>query len=66
MMMIILFVLIGFLIYTTLGQQKNVNSSTYENTQASTIAGAQEIAKVRLAKGELSIDEYEKIKNNLL
>lgn len=56
--MLIGFLLIGFLIYWLISQkQTDVVSKTNRSIEAL------EIAKARLASGEITIDEYEIIKN---
>lgn len=64
-MMIILFLIIGFLLYTVFNKQGNggTMSDIPQHTKAST--GGIETAKVRLSKGEITVDEFEQIKNNL-
>ncbi|SEK55268.1 putative membrane protein [Carnobacterium iners] len=54
-MMLLPFVLIGYLVYVGINRKHSVEHSK-----------PLEIAKVRLAKGELSFEEFEQIKKNIL
>lgn len=57
-------IIVGVIIYLLLRGQDN-NTKTFANGNTSTSDSAIEIAKTRLAKGEITSDEYENIKNNL-
>ncbi len=61
-MMILIFLLIGYLIY--LGIRQNRNSE--HRNQPTTSSNALDIAKSRLAKGEITIEEFEQIKKSIL
>ena len=60
-MMIIGAVLIGLIIYLLLNQKE-----TNPVEKKSDVPDALEIAKVRLAKGEISTEEFEMIKKTIL
>ena len=62
-MMILVFLLIGYLVYLGVnGQNRGVDSKTTLAASSNAI----EIAKSRLAKGEISFEEFEQIKKNIL
>lgn len=64
LMMILILVAIGFLIYLALNKQ-NPNKDSFISPSA-TNTEALKIAKLRLANGEISVEEFEQIKKNLL
>lgn len=61
-MMILIFLLIGYLIYLGIRQNRNNEHSN----QSATSSNALDIAKSRLAKGEITIEEFEQIKKSIL
>ncbi|WP_414839258.1 SHOCT domain-containing protein [Carnobacterium sp. TMP28] len=62
-MMLIPFLLIGYLVYIGINRKHSVGINENQVVERSKPL---EIAKVRLAKGELSLEEFEQIKKNLL
>ncbi|MFG6116889.1 SHOCT domain-containing protein [Halobacillus sp. MO56] len=64
-MMIILFLFIAFLIYTAANKNGNGQQS-FVPQQASGSSEAIDIAKNRLSKGEITVEEFEQLKKNLL
>ncbi|MFS1515462.1 SHOCT domain-containing protein [Cytobacillus sp. Hm23] len=62
-MMILGFLIIGYLIYLVVNNQHPVAEN---RTQSATNSNAIEIAKSRLAKGEISFEEFEEIKKKIL
>ncbi len=62
-MMILVFILIGYLIYLGINSQ---NRGAVNRNQPVASSNAIEIAKSRLAKGEISFEEFEQIKKNIL
>lgn len=61
-MMFLWLIIIGAIVYFVItGQNQNGNVFSNFNTQSNPL----EIAKSRLAKGEISLEEYENIKKNL-
>ncbi len=65
MMMIIGFLAIGFLFYLALKKQNN-GAGQYQVSRPAANTEALEIAKGRLARGEISVEEFEQIKTQLL
>ncbi|HSP22620.1 MAG TPA: SHOCT domain-containing protein [Planococcus sp. (in: firmicutes)] len=63
LVLIVLIVVVGFGIYYIV---KNNNNNDVNRSQKDSNADAMEIAKKRLAKGEISTEEFEEIKKNLL
>ncbi|PLR83677.1 SHOCT domain-containing protein [Bacillus sp. V33-4] len=64
-MMLLGFVVIGILIYMLMKKQ-NTGNGSYHLPQKAANSEAIEIAKSRLASGEISVEEFEQIKKNLL
>ncbi|AWI12437.1 hypothetical protein ABW02_23010 [Niallia circulans] len=62
-MMILVVLLIGYLFYLGINNQK---IGTQDGNQQVTSSNALEIAKSRLAQGEISFEEFEQIKKNIL
>ncbi|WP_400246543.1 SHOCT domain-containing protein [Niallia sp. JL1B1071] len=62
-MMILFGFLIGYFFYFGMNNQK---LGIKRKQQEVTSSNALEIAKTRLAQGEISIEEYEQIKKNIL
>lgn len=63
LMWIVLLVIIGFVVYYF---AKNKNANGLNSSQQVLGSDAMEIAKIRLAKGEISSEEFEDIKKNIL
>ncbi|WP_019413256.1 SHOCT domain-containing protein [Paenisporosarcina sp. TG20] len=63
LMWIVLLVIIGFVVYYF---AKNKNANGLNSSQQVPGPDAMEIAKIRLAKGEISSEEFEDIKKNIL
>ncbi|WP_017380603.1 SHOCT domain-containing protein [Paenisporosarcina sp. TG-14] len=63
LMWIVLLLIIGFVVYY-FAKNKNANGSN--SSQQVLGPDAMEIAKIRLAKGEISSEEFEDIKKNIL
>lgn len=63
LMWIVLLVIIGFVVYYF---AKNKNANGFNSSQQVQGPDAMEIAKIRLAKGEISSEEFEDIKKNIL
>ena len=63
LVLIIILVIVGFGIYYIV---KNNNNNDFNRSPKDSSADAMEIAKKRLAKGEISTAEFEEIKKNLL
>lgn len=67
-MMILVIAAVGFLIYLALNKnkqtsnQKDANLSPQNNVESEAL----NMAKTRLAKGEITVEEFEQIKKNLL
>jgi putative membrane protein len=61
-MMLLIILPIGYLIYLEINRR---NSFGTKENQSGESPDALEIAKVRLAKGEISFSEFEKIKKNI-
>ncbi len=61
-MMFLAVIVIGYLIYTQMNQQKHTNQSIQppNNTKS-----PRDMLDLRLAKGELSVEEYKEIKQQL-
>ncbi|MDR6121653.1 putative membrane protein [Bacillus sp. SLBN-46] len=66
MMMILFFVLIGFLFYLVMNRHAPVQKDTSLGLQPAVHSEALKIAKSRLASGEITVEEFEQIKKNLL
>lgn len=64
-MMFIGILVIGLIIYLVLKGQNNQNGISSNNTSSSN-ANALDIAKNRLAKGEITAEEFENIKKTLI
>lgn len=64
-MMLIGFIVIGVLLYLALNKNNTSNGNT-ALLQPKPHSDALEIAKTRLARGEITVDEFEVIKQNLL
>ncbi|WP_062356452.1 SHOCT domain-containing protein [Bacillus kwashiorkori] len=62
-MMILIVLLIGYLFYLGMNNQK---IAIQNKNQQVTSSNALEIAKSRLAQGEISFEEFEQIKKNIL
>ncbi|MFZ3578337.1 SHOCT domain-containing protein [Virgibacillus sp. DJP39] len=62
-MMIVVFLLIGFLVYLGIKSQNKDNKNSSQPVAGS---NALEIAKSRLAKGEITVEEFEQIKKNVM
>lgn len=63
LVLIIIIVIVGFGIYYIV---KNNNNNDFNRSQKDSNTDAMEIAKKRFAKGEISTEEFEEIKKNLL
>ncbi|MDN3451744.1 SHOCT domain-containing protein [Planococcus sp. APC 3906] len=63
LVLIIIIVIAGFGIYYIV---KNNNNNDFNRSQKDSSGDAMEIAKKRFAKGEISTEEFEEIKRNLL
>ena len=66
--LIILVVIVGFGIYYLVKNNNNNknNNNDFSRSQKDSSADAMEIAKNRLAKGEITTEEFEEIKKKLL
>ena len=62
-MMILVVLLIGYLVYLGINSQ---NTGAVNRSQPEESSNAIEIAKSRLAKGEISFEEFEQIKKNIM
>lgn len=62
-MMILVFLLIGYLFYLGINNQK---AGANNSNQQAPSSNAIEIAKSRLAQGEITFEEFEQIKKNLI
>ncbi|WP_312098673.1 SHOCT domain-containing protein [Niallia sp.] len=62
-MMILIVLLIGYLFYLGMNNQK---IGIHNSNQQVTSSSALEIAKSRLAQGEISFEEFEQIKKSIL
>ncbi|MGE6368724.1 SHOCT domain-containing protein [Planococcus kocurii] len=62
-MILALLVIIGIAVYYF---TKNKNNNGFTNSQQGTKTDALEIARTRLAKGEITTEEFEEIKKKLL
>jgi putative membrane protein len=65
-MMVLFLVVIGYLFYLALNKQTPTHKEAYISTYPTVDLEALNIAKARLANGEISIEEFEQIKINLL
>lgn len=65
-MMILFLVAIGFLFYIALNKQAPKHKEAHISTYPAVDSEALKIAKARLARGEISVEEFEQIKKNLL
>jgi putative membrane protein len=63
-MMLLFLVVIGYLFYLALNKQTPTHKEAYISTYPT--VDALNIAKARLANGEITIEEFEQIKLNLL
>ena len=63
LMMLVVFLAIGYLLYLAFNQNRG-NSQTHSRQSRS--IEALELAKGRLARGEITVEEFEQIKTNLL
>ena len=63
LMMLVVFLAIGYLLYLAFNQNRG-NSQTLSRQSRS--SEALELAKGRLARGEITVEEFEQIKTNLL
>ncbi|WP_182200965.1 SHOCT domain-containing protein [Paraliobacillus salinarum] len=61
-MMIVIILLVGYLIYLGVNNQQ---SSTQNRNDQQNNSDALEIAKSRLARGEITAEEYEQIKQQI-
>lgn len=66
LMMILFLVVIGFLFFLAMNRQTPVQKNANIPPQPEINPAALEIAKSRLASGEITIEEFEQIKQNLL
>ena len=66
LMMIILLVFIGLLFYLALNKQTPIQKDINIPIQPAVNTEALNIAKARLANGDITVEEFEQIKNNLL
>jgi putative membrane protein len=66
LMMVILLVPIGLLFYLVLNKQTSVHKDANISIQPANNIEALNIAKTRLANGDITIEEFEQIKNNIL
>ncbi|WP_416144142.1 SHOCT domain-containing protein [Planococcus koreensis] len=64
--LIILIVIVGFGIYYIVKNNNNNNNKDFNRSQKDSSEDAMEIAEKRFAKGEISTEEFEEIKRNLL
>ncbi len=66
-MMFLGILIVGLIIYLLFkGINNNQNDTITSSNKGSTNANALEIAKTRLAKGEITAEEYENIKKTLM
>jgi putative membrane protein len=65
-MMLLGILAIGLLFYLILNKQNNNGSGQYQVSAPQVSSDALELAKSRLANGEISVEEFEQIKKNLL
>ncbi|MBT2570096.1 SHOCT domain-containing protein [Planococcus sp. ISL-110] len=64
---IVLIAVVGFGIYYVVKNNiNNNNNNNFNRSQKDASADAMEIAKERFAKGEITTEEFEEIKKNLL
>jgi putative membrane protein len=63
LMMLVVFLAIGYLLYLAFNQNRG-NSQTLSRQSRS--SEALELAKSRLALGEITVEEFEQIKTNIL
>ncbi len=63
LMMLVVFLAIGYLFYLAFNQNRG-NSQTLPSQSRS--SEALELTKGRLARGEITVEEFEQIKTNLL
>ncbi|MBC9826176.1 SHOCT domain-containing protein [Carnobacterium inhibens] len=61
-MMLLIFLLIGYLVYLGINTENSIGINGNQSVES---PKALEIAKTRLAKGELSFEEFEQIKKNV-
>jgi putative membrane protein len=64
-MMIVVIVVIGFLIYLAINKQ-TTGSGNHTISQPAQNSEPLEIAKSRLARGDITLEEFEEIKKHLL
>jgi len=62
-MMVLVLLLIGYLVYLGINSQ---STGAVNRAQPVASSDAIEIAKSRLAKGEISFEEFEQIKKNIM
>ncbi|KIY23704.1 hypothetical protein UB32_01655 [Mesobacillus subterraneus] len=65
LMMLIIILAIGYLLYLAFNQNQNRGNSQTQPRQSGSNE-ALEVAKARLARGEITVEEFEQIKENLL
>ncbi|MFB1050971.1 SHOCT domain-containing protein [Paraliobacillus sp. JSM ZJ581] len=61
-MMVVIILLVGYLIYLGVNSQQASNQKKNEQQME---PNALEIAKIRLAKGEITFEEFEQIKQHI-
>lgn len=65
LMMLLGFLVIGLLFYLAFNKQNN-GAGNYPVSRPAISSEALELAKSRLARGEITLEEFEQIKKNLL
>lgn len=65
-MMLLLLMAIGFIFYSAFKKQSLGSNGRTLSLQKPADSEALKIAKTRLARGEISVEEFEKIRRNLL
>ena len=66
LMMILVILVIGYLFYMAINNNKKAEDEKVNRSQQVQSSKAIEIAKSRLARGEISFEEFEQIQKNLL
>lgn len=61
-MMLLIFLFIGYLVYLGINAENSIGIKGNQSVEG---PKALEIAKTRLAKGEISFEEFEQIKKNV-